>query len=170
MQGVALRVLHTQMRVASRSGVLEEVAVMESTRRRLMVFYDGNCPLCTESARVTTGLDWMHRLQFVSFRDEGVADAYGLEEVGVERRIYSVIPDTGRAFSGIHTVLQIFLRVPPYWVLVPFIWLSILCGLGQPVYDWIAKRRRVIPIGKCSNGACQIDKPDDRVTNKSVQP
>lgn len=127
----------------------------------LVVFYDGNCSLCTESARYTTRLDWFGRIQFLSFRDVGVFEAYVLAGNDVENRIYSVALQTGRTFSGIHTVLQIFRRIPTYWLLVPFVWLSIHVGLGQSVYDWIAKRRNLIPIGKCSNGACSLGGRDD---------
>jgi predicted DCC family thiol-disulfide oxidoreductase YuxK len=91
-----------------------------------------------------------------------VVDEYGLDEREVESRIYSLDSKTGHAFSGIHTVLQIFLRIPAYWLMVPFVWVSIRLGLGQPVYDWIAKRRNLIPIGKCSNGACSIDRRDGK--------
>ncbi|MDG0960752.1 DUF393 domain-containing protein, partial [Bacillus paranthracis] len=46
--------------------------------------------------------------------------------------------------------------VPSYWFAVPFIKLSIVLGFGSKVYDYIANNRKLVPVGHCREGICEI--------------
>ncbi|MFS8640247.1 MAG: hypothetical protein LOD90_05445 [Symbiobacteriaceae bacterium] len=68
-------------------------------------------------------LDLFDRLEFLSFRDPGVARDRPVD-----------------------------LRRALLWPLLPLLGGSRLLGFGQPLYDFIARRRRVMPAGKCGAG------------------
>ncbi|WCK54702.1 DUF393 domain-containing protein [Aneurinibacillus sp. Ricciae_BoGa-3] len=124
--------------------------------KKLVVFYDGWCPLCRDAASKTHKLDWFHRIEFVSFRDEELVNRYHITGKDMEKRICSLaIPDR-QEYEGIYTVLQTSLRVPAYWIFAPFIAAGIAFGFGQHVYDWIAARRAIIPVGNCTEDSCQL--------------
>jgi predicted DCC family thiol-disulfide oxidoreductase YuxK len=126
--------------------------------KKLVVFYDGWCPLCREVAGRTHKLDWFNRVEFVSFRDEETANLYHVTGRDMEKRIYSLAMPENQAYEGIYTILQTALRVPAYWIFAPFIAASIAFGFGQNVYDWIAARRSIIPVGNCTEESCQLPK------------
>jgi len=130
-----------------------------ATRRvKLYVFYDGWCPLCQKSAKRIERLNWLGLVQFISLRDKERLSAFGLEESNLTNRIQSKVLNSNRQYEGIHTLVQISLRIPLLWIIVPFLYLSILFGVGQRLYDWIASKRKVIPIGQCDEGSCHIVK------------
>ncbi|MGQ0440588.1 hypothetical protein ACT4UT_29180, partial [Bacillus sp. B-TM1] len=47
-------------------------------------------------------------------------------------------------------------RHTTYWFAVPFIKLSIVLGFGSKVYDYIANNRKLVPVGHCREGICEI--------------
>lgn len=122
----------------------------------LLVFYDGYCPLCRGSKKAIENVDWLHKIEFLSFREDGVMSQYDLHDKKLEERIYSIRLRDRKGYEGIETILQMAMRVPLYWVFVPFLYLAIKVGLGQPAYDFIAKRRNIVPVGQCDENGCPI--------------
>lgn len=122
--------------------------------RRVTVFYDGWCPFCRKSVETARKLDWFSLLTFVSFRDPGVIERYGLSPEKVEQRLHSTAD--GRHFrDGIDGIIQMSSRLPLLWPLVPLMWIARRIGMGQKAYDFIASRRTVIPAGGCDD-TCPI--------------
>ena len=88
--------------------------------RQLIVFYDGWCPLCRASVASSRKLDWFSLIRFVSFREPGVIERYGLDADKVERRMHSTAD--GRRFAeGIDAVIQMATRLLPLWPAVPLL-------------------------------------------------
>ncbi|MBB6452843.1 putative DCC family thiol-disulfide oxidoreductase YuxK [Salirhabdus euzebyi] len=133
---------------------------MNKRKNLLLVFFDSWCPLCQKAKKNIEKADKHNAIQFLSFRDADVFEEYQLDGKNVENRIYSIDLSTNTDYSGIHTVLQIVKKIPKYRVLVPFISLSIFLGLGQRVYDYIASKRELVPVGKCSDQGCSIHYPN----------
>ncbi|MBN2910419.1 DUF393 domain-containing protein [Polycladomyces sp. WAk] len=124
-------------------------------RHRVTVFYDGWCPFCRQSVTTARKLDWFSLLTFVSFREPGVIERYGLSAEKVEKRLHSTAD--GRHFrDGIDGIIQMSSRLPLLWPLVPLMWIARRIGMGQKVYDFIASRRTVIPAGGCDD-ACPVN-------------
>ncbi|WP_299030353.1 thiol-disulfide oxidoreductase DCC family protein [uncultured Thermanaerothrix sp.] len=122
-------------------------------RTPLYVFYDGECPLCTHTARWLQRLDWQRRLVVLSFRAPGVVTRYGLDPVRAEARLQAQI--SGRTLEGIAAVEAIMARLPVLWLLWPWVALARRLGIGQWLYDWVARRRwhwgaRLTCAGACS--------------------
>ncbi|HET7580726.1 MAG TPA: DUF393 domain-containing protein [Bacillales bacterium] len=130
--------------------------------KSLLVFYDGYCPLCRGSKRAIEKADWLHQIAFLSFREPGIIEYYGLRDKQPEERICSIHLHDHQVYEGIHTIFQISLHVPLYWIFVPFLYLSIKAGLGQRAYDFIAQRRKIIPVGQCSEEGCPIHSHDQK--------
>ncbi|HEY8415286.1 MAG TPA: hypothetical protein VIK99_05880, partial [Thermaerobacter sp.] len=57
-------------------------------------------------------------------------------------------------YDGIDAVIQVVLRLPVFWPLLPLLWCARLLGFGQSLYDFMARRRRVIPAGNCGCEGC----------------
>jgi predicted DCC family thiol-disulfide oxidoreductase YuxK len=124
--------------------------------KSLLVFYDGYCPLCRNSKKAIEKADWLSKIDFLSFRDPDVMETYGLYGKNPEERMIGIRLGDRETYEGIETILQIVARVPLYWVFVPFLFIAVKIGLGQPAYDFIAKRRKIIPVGQCDEQGCPV--------------
>jgi len=122
----------------------------------IIVFYDGWCPLCTTARRRLERLDWLGRLRFVSIRDPGVAERAGIPPERLAARLHVQFVRTGRWAEGIWAVAAIAARLPLLWPLWPLLVLAGLSGLGQPVYDFVARRRAIVPAGQCEEHGCPL--------------
>ncbi|PED05561.1 thiol-disulfide oxidoreductase DCC family protein [Bacillus pseudomycoides] len=123
----------------------------------MLVFYDSRCPMCTAVAECTKKLDKKDTMKFASFRDKDVVEEYQLStelQEKMEQRLY--ILKNNKWYDGIGSVYVLAKAVPSYWFVVPFIKLSILLGFGNKVYDYIANRRKLVPVGHCREGVCEI--------------
>ncbi|SET39271.1 Predicted thiol-disulfide oxidoreductase YuxK, DCC family [Salinibacillus kushneri] len=129
---------------------------MQKVHQDLIVFYDGWCPICLKAKTKIEKNDKQHQIKLLSIRDPVIYKHYDLSGKNVEERIYSVRKSDGKAFSGIHTILEIAKRLPKYKIFVPLLYMSIVLGLGQKVYDYIASKREIVPVGKCKDETCTI--------------
>ncbi|UFJ60203.1 DCC1-like thiol-disulfide oxidoreductase family protein [Brevibacillus sedimenti] len=129
---------------------------MEPVRaQRVIVFYDGWCPMCQASVRTLKKLDWFGLLRFVSFREPGVCDMYGLDPQKAEQRMHSRRVNDTVMRDGIHAFIQISKRLVPMWPISPLLCLANLLGIGQKAYDFVASRRTILPAGGCDD-ACYL--------------
>lgn len=126
----------------------------------ITVFYDGWCPFCTQSVKTASRLDWFGWIRFISFREPGVIQRWGLDPERLEKRLHSTA-DGVHFREGIDGILQMAGRLPLLWPLLPLLWLATRMGWGQHVYDWIAGRRTIIPVGGCDQH-CDIHPPAKR--------
>ncbi|AMR02563.1 thiol-disulfide oxidoreductase DCC family protein [Bacillus thuringiensis] len=123
----------------------------------MIVFYDSWCPMCAAVAERTKKLDKKGKMEFVSFRDENVVEKYELSQElqsKMEQRLY--ILKHNKWYDGIQSIDVLAKAVPSYWFAVPFIKLSIVLGFGSKVYDYIANNRKLVPVGNCRGGVCEI--------------
>ncbi|MEJ8548114.1 DCC1-like thiol-disulfide oxidoreductase family protein [Brevibacillus borstelensis] len=119
--------------------------------QRVIVFFDGWCPMCQASVRTLKALDWFGLLRYASFREQSVCEAYGLDPQKAEQRMHSKrIGDTD-LHGGIHAFIQISKRIVPMWLISPLLCLANRLGIGQKVYDFIAARRTIMPTGGCDD-------------------
>lgn len=132
---------------------------MTASGQRLTVYYDGWCPLCQGIRARIERVDWLGKIEFASMREPGVPESLGVDGQRLAERMHARHPRTGRVVEGIEAVAAIAARVPLLWPLWPLFKLSALTGLGNALYDAIARRRTVIPVGVCEDGACPIHRP-----------
>ncbi len=120
---------------------------------RLVVLFDGGCPLCRRSARMLRTIDWLRGLECVDGTDAATRErvAPGLTEAAVLVEMY-VVDKKGNRFGGYEGYLQIARVVPLMW---PVGLLGRLPGLrqaGRAVYRVIAAKR--IRRGRCIDQVC----------------
>jgi predicted DCC family thiol-disulfide oxidoreductase YuxK len=131
------------------------------TNVRYELYYDGWCPICRGAKERLAALDWQGRLTFLSMRVPGVAERLGVRTQDLAARMHVRSVRTGQLWAGIAAVRVVAGALPPLWPLFPAIWLSERLGLGGWLYDWIASRRPIIPVGHCTDQACSIHGPNE---------
>ncbi len=141
---------------------VDEVKGVGSMRNRapsVTVYYDGWCPLCSGIQDRLLRMDWLGKLAFASMREPGVAESLGVPAGRLAERMHVRVhrtDGTGQVVDGIQAVLAIAARIPLLWPLWPLIWLSAVTSLGGWLYDLIAARRTIIPVGACDENGCPI--------------
>jgi predicted DCC family thiol-disulfide oxidoreductase YuxK len=108
----------------------------------LKVLYDGECGICTRVARVLGGLDVFGTLELIDFRRPGALDALpSVVPQALEQRMHVVAPD-GSSKAGYQGFVAVARRLPALALLGVLGSLPGARLLGDPVYDYIARRRR----------------------------
>ncbi|WP_054401849.1 thiol-disulfide oxidoreductase DCC family protein [Paenibacillus solani] len=140
---------------------------------QLFVFYDNWCPLCARTMRFYRKWDWFKRINFMPAREGEILEQFQVnQEQALKRMVaikYSKKKNSGKTadtakrpemllFEGIDTIYHMSRQIPILWVLVPFLYVSRILGIGTCIYDWIASSRKIIPIGQCEGDVCLIPK------------
>jgi predicted DCC family thiol-disulfide oxidoreductase YuxK len=121
-----------------------------------IVLYDGDCPLCGETAAVLKRLDWFARLRFHNCRDAAAipANTAHLDPERMIQEMHVLTADRATAYSGFRAVRWIAGRVPILWPLYPLLFIPGVAKLGQRLYFWVARNRfHLLP---CRDGVCTI--------------
>lgn len=133
---------------------------MKNRFKRTLVLYDGTCPFCTFSATRLRKLDWFHRLEIIDMYSGEILQNHQIPIEDAMQRI-QVLNMKSHRKQGMEGILEISLHLPVLWVLVPFFWIINSVGLGNKIYDWIAKNRFLFPVP----GYCPI--PEEKTNGKS---
>lgn len=120
---------------------------------RLVVLFDGGCPMCRRTVRVLRRLDWLHRLTYADVTEPGTLEHYasGLPEADALAEMY-VVRETGRRVAGFEGYLQIALVVPAMWPLALLGRVPGIRHLGHAVYRMVAANRA--RHGRCTDEVC----------------
>ncbi|MNW31644.1 Sporulation-delaying protein SdpB [compost metagenome] len=123
---------------------------------RIVVFYDSWCPICTQISVKLRNLDCFRLLQLVSLRDSVLVESYELDAEELVKRMHTVsVGKPGSEKKGIDALYQISIRIPQLWIVAPFLYIFSKLGIGGLLYDYVASRRKVIPVGNCDQ-ACDF--------------
>ena len=119
---------------------------------RVLVLFDGGCPMCRRTVRRLHRLDWLHRLTFADATDAGRRErlAPGLTEAEIMREMWVVEP--GGRYGGFEGVRRISRAVPLLWPLYVIGSIPGIRQIGQAIYRRIAANR--IRQGKCTDEFC----------------
>lgn len=131
---------------------------MKRQKPKLIVFYDSWCPVCSRTKNILMKIDWLERLDYASIRDLSVLDKYPLDPRKVEKRMHTIWINEGKFENGIRSIISIAKQVPLLWLFVPFLYMSLYFGFGVKMYDWLASKRKVLPVGGCDGDICEIAK------------
>lgn len=121
----------------------------------MVVYFDGWCPICRAAKDRLSRLDRRGRLTFRSMRDAGVDAELGISQEVLARSMH-VRTDAGRILSGFPALVTIAGVLPRLWPVWPFMVVAQGLGIGPLVYDWVARNRKIVPVGSCNDGACPI--------------
>jgi len=127
------------------------IAFSHPEARATVVLYDGMCGMCRGSRRWASLLDWLARVQWLSFRDPKVREMVPqLTDEQLEHEMYVIRPDgrTLPGFAGWRYLLNSFpLTFLPSWLL----YLPGVSWLGGRVYQFFANRRAL---------SCEVPRPE----------
>ncbi len=123
---------------------------------KLIIFFDGGCPFCITSARFISRMDWFRQIDLVDLHQWEILDEYEIDPEKAQQRI-QVRTKSGRVLEGLHGITYASKFLPLIWPFIPLMKISLWIGLGEKVYDWIAKHRLIFPVP----GFCPIDSRKD---------
>jgi len=128
---------------------------------RLVVLFDGGCPMCRGTVRVLRRLDWLQRLAYADVTQPGVLarHAPGLSDADALLEMY-VVDQQGRRFAGFEGYLRIALVVPVMWPLALLGRVRGFRQLGHKVYRMVAANRA--RHGRCTDDVCAPATPSRR--------
>lgn len=120
---------------------------------KLIVFYDNWCSNCSKFAITIESLDWFGIVSFVKLRDESVMIFYPNIDLNLAEK--QMISLGHKIRHGYDSLFYIFLRIPLFWIIIPFLFLLKISSLGQILYTQLALKRKIIPL-HCDENTCKI--------------
>lgn len=130
---------------------------MKKETFKIIVFYDNWCPMCTEIKKKIEKYDWLHLVEMVGIRNlETILIKTDIPISKLEKSMHAIILRDNSIVSGIHAFTSISWRIPiliPFWPILKF---SSIIGLGQKMYEYVAEKRSIVPVGKCDT-SCKIN-------------
>ncbi|WP_067727743.1 thiol-disulfide oxidoreductase DCC family protein [Oceanobacillus damuensis] len=116
----------------------------------MIVYYDSYCKICTNSSTIWKKFDWRNNLTFDSFRN--------MKDYPPEMEKSLHVFHNNKWYNGYSAIIQITKMLPLFWALVPFMYFFKFIGLGDLLYIWVAKNRKLVPVNQCEDGeSCQIN-------------
>ncbi|WP_099157862.1 thiol-disulfide oxidoreductase DCC family protein [Virgibacillus ndiopensis] len=119
----------------------------------LIIYYDGFCKMCSSTSVIWKKIDWSNQLAFESFRTLNDYPKAMEESLHVNKN--------GHWYTGYNAIIQISKKLPLMWVLLPFLYLFKLIGLGDFVYNKVAKNRKLVPVNQCGEDGCMLPPSQD---------
>lgn len=133
--------------------------LMKSAQRsQTIMFFDGNCPLCSREVRHYKRLDRNRRIDWIDINQHmGLLDAFGVSHETAMRRLHVLTYD-GRLVSGAHAFAAVWLELPYYYWLAKALYTIRAMRLLDVGYERFAQwryRRR------CQAGTCILSTNTD---------
>ena len=114
---------------------------MTKQRGKLLVFMDGDCALCRVTSGVLDATDRAGASEVVSYREDHRYREHGITEDAATARIQVIDTTTGTIYEGFEATRAIAHEVPLLYPLRPIFALLAAFGVGDKLYDFIAKHR-----------------------------
>lgn len=119
----------------------------------MTVYYDNWCKNCSRFMKLAHKLDWFKLISSRELRNQDhTKSVVGLDLKLAEEQLASVSKEKWK--YGYDSLYRIFIRVPLFWVAIPFFWLLKITKLGQYLYMQLAVNRQVIPL-HCNKENCE---------------
>ena len=119
----------------------------------MTIYYDNYCPNCTRFVNVVSKLDWLNLIILQQLRNKvHLTNAKGINQALAEKQMASF---DGKWSYGYLTLFKIFLRLPLFWLLIPFFFILWITKIGQFLYIQLAVNRQIIPL-HCTEDSCEL--------------
>jgi predicted DCC family thiol-disulfide oxidoreductase YuxK len=116
-------------------------------RPRVVVYFDGHCPLCIRTVTFLRAADWTDRMTLVDFRREGVPEGATVERASREL-LASVEHEPLR--GGYDALVRLSRELVPLRPLHPVLATGAVSAIGRRAYVFVSERRAIL---HCPPGA-----------------
>ena len=120
---------------------------------KITIFYDNFCPNCTRFAKIVQKLDWLKLIEIKQLRNELHTNSF--RNIDLELAKKQMASFGTKWHYGYNSLYFIFVRLPFFWLFIPFLYILKLTNLGQILYSELAIKRKIIPI-HCDAEICGI--------------
>ena len=120
---------------------------------KLTIFYDNWCPNCAKFANLIKKLDWIKLIDFKELRNKNHTAQFN--DINIELAKQQMASYTNKWNYGYTSLFLIFIKIPLFWICIPFLWILQISGLGQYLYKELALKRKIIPL-HCNSKTCEI--------------
>ena len=117
----------------------QPVPPLESSRRRLVFYYDGGCGFCRSGVRALSRLDFSHRVAWVSYQSLA-RPPDGLSWADLDRAAY-LVDGAGVQHEGFFAFRRLTRILKPLLPLYPLLLLPGMDRLGVALYRRVARNR-----------------------------
>lgn len=116
----------------------------EKDHGRLVVLYDGYCPVCRRSAELIRQFDVLKAIDLRKYQDFPLSELpVSLDRLG--KRVHACKDGFSTCSEGIFAFASIMLRIPPLFIPALFCLILGFSGIGQKFYDFISDNRYNLP-------------------------
>ncbi|MBP2256967.1 thiol-disulfide oxidoreductase DCC family protein [Virgibacillus alimentarius] len=116
----------------------------------MIVYYDGNCMMCTNTSKLLNKMDIRNKLTFTSFRK--IEDYPKAMKESLHVYYKHII------FQGYDAFIQIAKVLPIMWIFLPLMYIFKWLGLGEFIYKKVAASRKIIPVNQCETNCSLSDR------------
>lgn len=120
---------------------------------KLTVYYDSWCPFCQKISKGIKKFDWFDLIELRSIR-EMQNNEISIPFNELEKEMHCSNPKTHKITKGIDAIASLCARLPLFMILWIPLKLSSLCGFGKVIYRYIARNRKIVPVGHCNVHSC----------------
>jgi len=125
-------------------------------RKKHILLYDGDCPLCTFQMRTISWLDWLGVVSLVPIQDPRAAEiAPDITREDLLEAIHCITPE-GKIYRGARAFRFLGLRIPLLIPLGLFLWIPGVIFIAEMVYAFISRNRLFFSKIFGCKGACAI--------------
>ncbi len=119
----------------------------------LTIFYDNFCPICTKFAILIQKLNWLKLIKVKQLRNELHTNLFS--DINLKLAEQQMASYNTKWHYGYNSLYYTFLRIPPFWLFIPFLYILKITKLGQLIYIELSLKRKIIPI-HCTLDSCEL--------------
>ena len=108
----------------------------------MYILYDGNCTICKTTIGSLRAADVFGRIIYVNVLDRDALGRYNLawlDEAALVTDMHAVVGT--RVFKGFASYRALAARIPLLWLILPFLWVWPVPGVGGMIYRHVADHR-----------------------------
>ncbi len=128
----------------------------QTRRKRHVVLYDSDCPLCTFQMKLLTWLDWFDLVDLIPITDPRAFDiAPQLTPDALSSAIHCIEPDE-TVHRGARAFRFLGMRMPLLLPVALVLWLPGVIWFAERFYMWVSRNRLVLSRLFGCKGACAL--------------
>lgn len=121
--------------------------------KTLIIIYDNWCPNCTKFIKIVKNLDWFNLIDSKQLRNK--QDTKQFNNLNLELATMQMASYTNNWCFGFNSIFRILVRLPLFWMFIPFLFLLKISGFGQFIYKELAIKRKIFPL-HCNENSCKL--------------